>query len=40
MSSFSYSDTKGVLATAASDENVMKQLFNSEVGKNYSSNKS
>ncbi|NCD06102.1 MAG: peptidylprolyl isomerase [Spirochaetia bacterium] len=33
MSSFSYSDTKGVLATAATDENVMKQLFNSEVGK-------
>lgn len=32
MSSFDYSDSKGILANAATDENTMKSLFNSEVG--------
>jgi hypothetical protein len=33
MSSFSYSDTVGLLASAATDTTTMKQLFNAEVGK-------
>lgn len=33
MSSFSYSDSKGTLASAATDETVMKDLFSAEVGK-------
>lgn len=32
MSSFSYSDEKGILANAASNEETMKELFNAEVG--------
>ncbi|MDC7236173.1 MAG: SurA N-terminal domain-containing protein [Sphaerochaetaceae bacterium] len=32
MSSFSYSDTNGTLASAATDETVLKQLFDAEVG--------
>ncbi|MGD1822862.1 MAG: peptidylprolyl isomerase [Pleomorphochaeta sp.] len=32
MSSFSYSDTTGILANAATDEDTMKSLFSAEVG--------
>jgi len=32
MSSFNYSDAAGILASAATDTNNMKQLFNTEVG--------